>query len=81
MKDVPSKTGLQFSLWELMVIITIACLVLALPAGYVLLAVGLAWLLLAAAITGLLWLLRAPINRFLAGAGESRADEPGDVQP
>jgi len=51
----------------LMVIVTITCVVLALPEGYVLLAVVTAWMLVGAAIIIVLMIFQAPIYRFLSG--------------
>ena len=67
MTSTKSKNGLQFSMRALMAIVTVACVVLALPGGYVLLAVGTVWMLIGAAITWVLTIFRAPIYRFLSG--------------
>ncbi len=63
-----SKNHLQFSLWTLMAIMTVACVILAIPGGYVLLAVGTVWMLIGATIVWGLMRFQAPIYRFLSGA-------------
>jgi hypothetical protein len=75
MTAVKTKTGLQFSLRTLMVIITVACVVLALPRGYVLLAVGVVWALVAAAVTWVLMLCRRPIYHVVSGVKLDEADK------
>jgi len=50
-----------------MVIITIACVVFALPGGYVLFVVGTVWMLMQAAIIWVLMIFRRPIYGFLSG--------------
>ena len=67
MTATKSKNGLRFSMRALMVIVTVACVVFALPGGYVLLALGTVWMLVGAAILWVLMILRAPIYRFLSG--------------
>ncbi len=67
MTAAKSKNYLQFSMRTLMAIMTVACVVLALPGGYVLLAVGIVWMLIGAAIVWVLMTFRAPIYRFLSG--------------
>ena len=57
----------QFSMKALLGITTLACIVLAFPKGYVLLAVGTVWLLVGAALVGVLMIFKATIYRFLSG--------------
>ncbi len=64
--DTPNN-GLQFSLRAMMAIITVACLILAFPGGYVLLAAGTIWMLIGATIIWVLMIFRAPIYRLLSG--------------
>jgi len=52
----------------LMIFITVACVVLAFPGGYVLLVVGTIWMLLGTVIVWVLLIFRATIYRFLSGA-------------
>ncbi len=59
---------MQFSLRTLLAIITVACMILAIPGGYVLLETGTAWMLLGAAIVWVLMIFRSPLDRFLSGA-------------
>jgi len=70
-----SKHDLQFSLRTLMVIITAACVILAFPAGYVLLSIGVVWMLLGTAIVRVLLIFRAPIYRFLSGVKMEEKEE------
>ncbi len=68
MTATKSKNNLQFSMRTLMAIITVACVVFALPGGYVLLVVGTVWMLIGAALVRVLMIFRTPIDRFLSGA-------------
>lgn len=77
MTPTKPKNGLQFSLRALMVIVTIACIVLAFPEGYVLLAAVTAWMLVGAAIIIVLMIFQAPIYRLLSGL--KRKDKGGTL--
>ena len=67
MAETEPKSELRFSMRTLLVVVTVACLVFALPGGYVLIIFGTAWALIGAAILGVLLKFRGPIYRLLAG--------------
>lgn len=67
MASANHERGFHFSMKSLLIALTIACLVLAIPGGYVLLLAGGAWFLLATAITLVLIRYRAGISRLLSG--------------
>ncbi len=67
MTTADSSNGLQFSMKTLLGIITLACVVLAIPGGYVLLVVGTVWMLIGAALVRVLIIFRVQIYRFLSG--------------
>lgn len=64
-QDEPPR--FQFTLWGLMLAITLICICLAIPYGPLLLAALAGWILLAVVIVGLLMLLQAPLYWLLAG--------------
>jgi len=70
-----SKHDRQFSLWTLMKVVTVFCVVLAFPQGYVLLVIGTAWMLLGWAILWFLIAFQTPIYRLLSGVKRSRQDD------
>ncbi len=72
MTDASADDCVRFSMKSLMLLITIMCVVLALPGGYVLLAVACIWLVLVAAVASLLIVFSKTINRWLAGPLNSR---------
>ena len=77
MTAAKSSNGLQFSMKALLGIITLACIVLAIPGGYVLLVVGTVWLLVGAALVRVLMISNVPIYRFLSGLKiEENGKEP-----
>ncbi len=75
MPPAKSKNSLQFSMRTLMAMITVVCVVLALPAGYVLLAVVTVWMLIGAAMIWVLMVFRAPISHFLSGVKVNQKDK------
>ena len=62
-----SNNGLRFSMKALLGIIALACVVLAIPGGYVLLVVGTVWLLIGAALAKVMMIFKTPIFRALSG--------------
>jgi len=66
-KAVKPKHNRQFSLRELMIVMTIICLFLALPGGYILVGLILIWATLQAAILGLLTAIQKPLYRVFSG--------------
>jgi hypothetical protein len=73
MPSIPAtrKHSRQFSLRSLMILVTIFCVVLAFPAGHILLGFVLVWLIVGAVILSILTSLRRPLYRILSG--EKRA--------
>ena len=77
----------QFSLWHLMVTVTIICVCLASYPGRVLLVTLACWLLMAAVIVGGLMLLQAPMYWLILGGGrrheasECKSEESVDSDP
>ena len=67
MAETEPNSELRFSMRTLLVVMTVACLVFALPGGYMLIIFGTAWALVGAAILGLLLKYHVPIYRLLAG--------------
>ena len=59
--------GLQFSLKSMLLFTTLICLILTLPRGFILLAVGIVWILFLAGIAKVLILFKVPIYRLLSG--------------
>lgn len=76
MPGVTSSNRLQFSMNALLGIVTLICVVLAIPGGYVLLVVGIVWMLIGAALVMVLMIFRVQIYRFLSGL--KNADEGKD---
>ena len=68
MKPVEPNNDLQFSMKTLLGVVTLACIVLAIPGGYVLLIVGTVWLLIGTSITKVMLIFRVQIYRFLSGS-------------
>ena len=69
-----SKSADQFSLWSLMALVTVVCMVFALPEGEVLLVAFTVWVSLGALILSVLLLFQAPIYRLLSGT--KQVDHP-----
>ena len=66
-RQSPRGDGQQFTLWTLLGLVTIVCVILAMPQGYVLLATLGFWILLGAVILSLLVLFQAPLFFLLSG--------------
>jgi glycerol-3-phosphate acyltransferase PlsY len=75
MTEAKPEYKLQFSLRALLTVTTVTCIVLALPSGYLLLAVGVIWMMLGVAISMVLLRFRAPIYRILSGAKLKEKDK------
>ena len=58
-----------------MAIVTIVCVVMALPEGFVLLGTIAAWILLGAIIVGLLMFIQAPLYCLLSGVKQKKKNE------
>jgi hypothetical protein len=76
MPEPPPAHGRQFSLRSLMIGVTIACVVLAMPQGWLLLTVGMAWTLLAGLIAWPLVAFYGPIYRWIAGRATFEGERP-----
>jgi len=69
------KHSRQFSLRELMIVMTIICLFLALPGGFILVGLILTWATLQAAILWLLSDIQKPLYRILSGERITRKSQ------
>ena len=65
------KISRKFSLRSLMILVTVVCVVLAFPAGHILLGLISIWLTIGVAILAVLSVLQYPLYRILSGVKES----------
>ena len=65
----------RFSMRALLIALTVACVILAFPSGYLLLLVGMGWFLLQAGIIWFLVKFRTPIYRVLQGNKKFKESE------
>ena len=75
MKKNDSNSELQFSVRGLLILVTVACVVLAFPGGYVLVVIAAVWMLVGAAIAWVLMKFRRPLYRLLSGVRVDERDQ------
>ncbi|MCA9235331.1 MAG: hypothetical protein KDA44_07655 [Planctomycetales bacterium] len=70
-------SGFRFSMKSLIVALTVASVVFAMPQGYILVLTAAAWILIGAILVGILLRYRTRIYRLLAGApAQQHREEP-----